>query len=1206
MATSRTVLQSAQADSKWERALQTLKEDDQKQFDRIKDPLDDHHAVLYSVLSAANERKEECMKKRWRINVNGRTIYVRDILEKLCAWVKKIINIGDIAIQYDPVHAALPWAAIRLIMQTGMNDLDNFDYIVVSLENMASILAQCPIIEAVYLGGGQPRTPKLSTQLTESVIGLYAAILQYLAYIMKYLTLSTGKRFITSIGQSQLDFEAKYVLMKQELENFGRLAGIAQAANITHGLDLIKGIEKEIRDRNTQDDSRSQWLKTSIEQLRQPIDRIDVRLQEIHDGLKQDQRAKILKAVSAIRYDMHHKTLSMGRIEGSGAWFLRRSEFNEWRTSSSPSVIWLHGIPGSGKTKLTSLVIDQLLGHEHVAYFYCTRNPAEPERAQCNRILGSLVRQLASVGRNKPILAPVLERYEGAIEGAWDFEDQVWTTDECVGVLLRLFDEYPAVTLVLDALDEVDPDSRQELLDALSNMTQHSTSLIRIFISSRSNYDIQLHLSGTPNVYIEADDNAEDIASFIDKKLDEARLLHGSLSPELRTTIVNTLKSGAQGMFRWVDLQIESLRRIKLAPDLRARLGKLPATLEASYWDIFQQITEFGEHAYRLATFTIQWLLYAQESLPLDGFATLASVALGTEADVKLTGANVLDVCSNLIVEREYSFEFAHLSVREFFEGLQGRRVDSFLREEGHAALAQACLRYLNQALVPVRGDWLQEKIAERILQSEPGESEERVGTEAETEPYLLKVTVGAWRRRPPSPQPRDSHVIQTVISSDADVDIEIRSRYVTFWVMHHITAAGALRLKPPLSDLLKEFVLQPANSSSAITIGRVAWSGTVAPGFRAWTQLPIPWHGRHPRLSTYLLKMYRSIPLWVYDPHASPIWLASYFGWLELVAFLYRHSHDIIDQETYVQLPSGLLKLNPLWYAIAEKKMDLADCIIASTTDETRTVSEKGFQRLLEHAAGHNELDLIRDLVNRFSGRYEVTANAFAAAATQRSQEVIRMMFDLSLAFYDRVEPGGLGSACVGGRVEVVRRLLRNTPTVAGEARFLNPADSAGHTEVVRLLLGKRIGWFGERSTSGIAIWNGYDEIRDLLDQHFARENYAILWRAIENDELEKALRLIEASCEMSGKDERGYSTALHKAAERGHTTIIEALIANQANVNALDYQYRTPLHYAAAGGHIECIELLIDAGADLLIVEGREPTELRVGEGSPPLCCS
>lgn len=91
MATSRTAPQSTQAGSKWERALQTLKEDDRKQFDRIKDPLDNHHGVLLAVLSAANERKEECIKKRWRIDVNGRTIYVRDVLEKLCSWVKKII-----------------------------------------------------------------------------------------------------------------------------------------------------------------------------------------------------------------------------------------------------------------------------------------------------------------------------------------------------------------------------------------------------------------------------------------------------------------------------------------------------------------------------------------------------------------------------------------------------------------------------------------------------------------------------------------------------------------------------------------------------------------------------------------------------------------------------------------------------------------------------------------------------------------------------------------------------------------------------------------------------------------------------------------------------------------------------------------------------------------------------------------------------------
>lgn len=353
------------------------------------------------------------------------------------------------------------------------------------------------------------------SQLTESVVNLYAAILQYLADIIQYFASSTGKRILKSIGQSQEDFQAKYLPVENALRNFGRLAGIAQAANLVHGLDLIESIDKQLKDMNARNGSEPEWLKPNIEQLRQPIDRIDIRLKEIEDGLRREDRVKILRAISNIPHGTHHKMASKGRVEGTGAWFTKRTEFKEWRASSWSSVLWLHGIPGSGKTKLTSLVIDELVGHEHVAYFYCMRNPVEPQRAQCDRILGSLVRQLASVGPNQPILGPVAKCYEDAIEGAGDFEDQAWTTDESVEVLLQLFDEYPAVTLVLDALDEVNQESRQELLDALGNLIRESTSLVRIFISSRSNYDIALSLTGAPNIYIGADDNAEDISSFM-------------------------------------------------------------------------------------------------------------------------------------------------------------------------------------------------------------------------------------------------------------------------------------------------------------------------------------------------------------------------------------------------------------------------------------------------------------------------------------------------------------------------------------------------------------------------------------------------------------------------------------------------------------------------------------------------------------------
>lgn len=34
----------------------------------------------------------------------------------VAVWIQKFIEVGDIAIQYDPGHAALPWAAVRFVL----------------------------------------------------------------------------------------------------------------------------------------------------------------------------------------------------------------------------------------------------------------------------------------------------------------------------------------------------------------------------------------------------------------------------------------------------------------------------------------------------------------------------------------------------------------------------------------------------------------------------------------------------------------------------------------------------------------------------------------------------------------------------------------------------------------------------------------------------------------------------------------------------------------------------------------------------------------------------------------------------------------------------------------------------------------------------------------------------------------------------------
>lgn len=73
--------------------------------------------VQYSELSAAIDESREETATRWRFKTRHGEIDIRDKFGKIVAWVQKFIAIGDTVVTYDPGHAALPWAAVRLILQ---------------------------------------------------------------------------------------------------------------------------------------------------------------------------------------------------------------------------------------------------------------------------------------------------------------------------------------------------------------------------------------------------------------------------------------------------------------------------------------------------------------------------------------------------------------------------------------------------------------------------------------------------------------------------------------------------------------------------------------------------------------------------------------------------------------------------------------------------------------------------------------------------------------------------------------------------------------------------------------------------------------------------------------------------------------------------------------------------------------------------------
>jgi len=98
----------------WKEAFDELSESDKESLPFADD---DKRNYLENVLDQAARSRDTCRARGLKFKFGEKTFVVRDLADKILSWVKKFKEIGDIAVQYDPGHAALPWAGIRLVLQ---------------------------------------------------------------------------------------------------------------------------------------------------------------------------------------------------------------------------------------------------------------------------------------------------------------------------------------------------------------------------------------------------------------------------------------------------------------------------------------------------------------------------------------------------------------------------------------------------------------------------------------------------------------------------------------------------------------------------------------------------------------------------------------------------------------------------------------------------------------------------------------------------------------------------------------------------------------------------------------------------------------------------------------------------------------------------------------------------------------------------------
>ena len=84
-------------------------------------------STLDGVYAAAADKKRQCEARRWTYTFRGKTIRLSDAVDSITSFLDRFKAVGDVAVNADPIHAGLPWAGIRLILQvrTGLIDVQD-------------------------------------------------------------------------------------------------------------------------------------------------------------------------------------------------------------------------------------------------------------------------------------------------------------------------------------------------------------------------------------------------------------------------------------------------------------------------------------------------------------------------------------------------------------------------------------------------------------------------------------------------------------------------------------------------------------------------------------------------------------------------------------------------------------------------------------------------------------------------------------------------------------------------------------------------------------------------------------------------------------------------------------------------------------------------------------------------------------------------
>ncbi|KAF3926577.1 hypothetical protein AA313_de0204568 [Arthrobotrys entomopaga] len=388
-------------------------------------------------------------------------------------------------------------------------------------------------------------------------------------------------------------------------------------------------------------------------------------------------------------------------LPGTCEWIWTDAVFVKWlepsRHKKSERFLCLQGVNGCGKSVLATSVVKELKKKDCKVLFF-SFSGTDSDRQTLDSLARNFLWQLLQEASDDRIFK-IIQRLR--------LQNPLVTLEllEALLEIAKLLTE--TVYCIIDGLDESVEDCNDQdrgLLKHILDILDFKNFHIALFARPRA---LQAAMGLSLNIEINNSKVKADLERFIRSEINNSPIFN---TPSLQDQVFGVLLEGSDGMFLWVKLMIEDLRKSATVIELTDRLRDMPRGIEKLYRLLLKRLLEnLDDRELSLARKVLTFIIAARRILTVNELQHCYSLSLESTSALEdrfilQPEMRILAVCGDLVNITNGHVQIIHNSIKEFLTRpteqwlsdddikIRSFRVDM---EAAHLSLSHSCLDYL-------------------------------------------------------------------------------------------------------------------------------------------------------------------------------------------------------------------------------------------------------------------------------------------------------------------------------------------------------------------------------------------------------------------------------------------------------------------------------------------------------------------------------